>query len=227
MAENGFLGWFEKRRKTKTLNLAQQQITKAINTVSELEKAVIAFSKGNKPEVEASIQRLFAEEVEIDDLRRAVLTELTKGELPTKYREDLKGIVELLDKMADSVKDSARSVQVLLGIKIPNEMLEEYVNIAKDLTECATALGESIEMLGTNPSNTLELANKVDVLEGRIDDRYLRVKSLLIKYTKELDIAPLIELKDLLNFMEQTADRCINTADYIRILAEAEITSSS
>ena len=225
MAEKGFLGWFEKRRMTKTLNLAQQQMTQAINTVSELERSIIAFSKGNKPDAEASIQRLFAVEVEIDNLRRAVLIELTKGELPAKYREDLKGLVEHLDKMADYVKDSARSVQVLLGIKIPGELLEEYVSIAKDLKECATALGECIEMLGTNPSNIIELVNKVDMLEGRVDDRYLKVKSLLIQYSKELDAATLMELKDLLNFMEQTADMCIDTADYIRILAAAEITT--
>jgi uncharacterized protein Yka (UPF0111/DUF47 family) len=105
LSEKGFLGWFEKRRVSRTLNLAQQQISQAISTVSELEDAVESFSKGNKEDVEASIQRLFSKEVEIDNLRRLVLAELTKGELSPKYRADLKALVEHLDTMADRIKD--------------------------------------------------------------------------------------------------------------------------
>ena len=227
MSERGFLGWFEKRRMTKTLNLAQRLIVQAINTVGELERTVIAFSTNNQSEAEASIQRLFSLEVEIDDLRRAVLTELTKGEISGKYREDLKGLVEHLDKLADYVKDSARSVKILMGVTIPTEMLDEYVRIAKDLKECATALRDCIEMLGVDPVKAIELAAKVDVIEGRVDDSYLKVKSLLIKYSKELDTAVLMELYNLANFMEEATDMCIDTADHVRILAEAEVANNT
>ena len=227
MGEKVFRGWFEKRRVTKTLNLVQKLIIQAINTVSELERAVIAFSANNESKVEASIQRLFSLEVEIDDLRRAVLTELTKGELSGKYREDLKGLVEHLDTLADYVKDSARSVKVLMGSKIPNELLDEYVKIAKDLRECATALRECIEMLGVDPLKAIELATQIDVIEGRVDDSYLKVKLLLIKYSKELDTAVLMELYNLANFMEEATDTCINTADHVRILAESEVANNT
>jgi len=40
------LSWFERRRKSKTLELAQNQIIKAIDTVNELYKAIAAFSEG-------------------------------------------------------------------------------------------------------------------------------------------------------------------------------------
>ena len=223
LASRKLLLWFEKRRKSKTLNLAQQQISQAINTVNELEKAVTAFSKGDRREVETSIQRLFSQEIEIDELRRAVFEELTKGELPTKYREDLKGLIERLDTMADHVKDSARSITVLTETTVPKEILDEFVRIAKDLTECAGALGECIEMLGVDPLRARELAKKVDDFEGKVDDGYVRVKSLLIKYSKDVDVATLIELRDLLYYMEHTADDCADTADYIRVLAAGEI----
>jgi predicted phosphate transport protein (TIGR00153 family) len=227
LVEKGFLGLFEKRRRSKTLNLLQQLITQAISTVSELERALVAFSIGNSIESEACIQKLFSEEAEIDDSRREVLAELTRGELPAKYREDLKGLVEHLDKMADYVKDSARSIKVLTGSKIPSELLEEYISIAKDFRECATALGECIEMLGVDPLKAIELAKKVDVIEGRVDDGYLKAKSLLIKYSKELNTAILLEIKDLANFMEQATDKCINAADHVRVLAEAEVANDT
>ncbi|MDQ1279576.1 MAG: uncharacterized protein QG670_838 [Thermoproteota archaeon] len=211
---------------SKTLNLAQQQITQAFNTVKELESAVIAFSNGNESEAEASIQRLFSMEVEIDNLRRAVLTELMKGELSGKYGENLKGLVENLDKLADLVKDSARSVKILIGSKIPSEISEVYVSIAKDLRECTTVLRECIEMLGLDPLKAIELAVKVEVIEGRVDDSYLKAKSLFIKHSKQLDTAVLVELYNWLNFMEQAADMFIRTADQIRILAETEVNTT-
>lgn len=226
MADNKLLLWFEKRRKSKTLSLAQQQILQAINTVNELESAVIAFSKGEKREAETSIQKLFSQEVEIDELRRAVFEELTKGDLPVKYREDLKGLIERLDRMADHVKDSARSVIVLMASKVPQEVLDEYVGVAMNLKECATALGECIGMLGADPLKTRELAEKVDLFEGKVDEGYVKVKSLLIKYSKDIDVAVLIELRDLLDHMEDSADLCADTADYIRVLAAGETMAS-
>lgn len=226
MADNKLLVWFGKRRMTKTLSLAQQQILKAINTVNELEKAVTAFSKHEKNDVEASIQRLFSHEVEIDELRRAVFEELTKGDLPTKYREDLKGLMLRLDTMADHVKDSARSITVLIDAKVPEEILDEFVGMARNLKNCTTALGECIEMLGRDPLKTIELANKVDLFEGKVDEGYVKVKSLLLKDSKDVDVAVLIELRDLVYYMEHTADDCEDTADYIRVLAAGEETAT-
>jgi uncharacterized protein Yka (UPF0111/DUF47 family) len=45
MAREGLLGWFEKRRRSKTLTIAHRQMTLAIDTVSELERALAAFAK--------------------------------------------------------------------------------------------------------------------------------------------------------------------------------------
>lgn len=211
--------YFKRRRKLKVLNLAQKQVTKSIGTVSELEKAITAFSKGKKDEAEKSIEKLFLEEEEIDDLRRVVFEELTKGSLPRKYRNDLMHLIKRLDVMADHVKDSARNVAVLMQTNVPEEILEAYVHIAKTLVECATSLSSSIESLAIDPYLAKELTLRVDSIEGRIDDEYLKIKSLFIKYTNEVNFATLMILKDLLESIENAADMCADTADYIRILA--------
>jgi len=218
------LPWFEKRRKSKTLVLAQQQMMKAIDTVSELEKALSAFSKGNKEEVERSIERLFQEEVEIDELRRAVYEELTKGELPPKYREDLKSLVGRLDRMADHIKDAARSIKILVESEstIPKEILDANHQIAKNLVECARHLNMSIETLGANPSQAREYILKVDSYEDVIDEQHLQLKILFIKKAERVNAPTLMILKDLVDTMEQAADVCADTADYVRTLAIAE-----
>ena len=209
--------WFAQRRKTKLLELAYRQITLSIDTVTDLDKAMNAVLSNKNEEAKESIERLFVTEVEIDNLRRAVFEEATKGNLPPKEREDLLHLVKRLDVLADHVKDSARNVLILLDEKVPGEIWSSYTNITEDLVKCATTLRKALEKLGVNPAEAMELAKEVDVIEGRVDDKYLKAKWLLLQQ-KELKAPTIIVLKDLLDLLEEIADTCCDTADYIRVL---------
>jgi len=219
VATRKLLTWLDLRRKSKTLNLAQKQITMAIKTVTELKEAIDASAEGRRGKVEELLETLFSDEVEIDNLRRLVFEELTKESLSSKYREDLMHIVKRLDVMADQVKDSARNVKILLGTNVPKEIWNANVKIAEALARESDLLGSTLEMLGIAPDQAKDLAKKVDEQENIVDGEYLRTKLLLCKYSKELDFAVMLVLKDLLESMEQIADTCSDTADYIRILA--------
>lgn len=222
MSASSILAWFEKRRKTKTLETARDQITKSIETIEDLKKAMVAFSEGRKDDAAKSLDELFSKEDEIDDLRRSVFEELSKGSLPMKYREDLMLLVRRLDMMADRVKDAARSIKVLLGQKIPEEITKAFLKTTKTLFECSVALGSCLEMLDVDPSKVNDCAMKVEELETRLDEEYLKNKSLFFKYDKEVGCATILELKDLAEYLEQAADLCEDTSDYIRTLAAGE-----
>lgn len=211
--------WLDLRRKSKTLSLAQKEVTMAIKTVVELEELMTAFAEDKRAEIKEKLETLFSDELEIDNLRRLVFDELTKESLQPKYREDLLHIVKRLDVMADQVKDSARNIKLLLGAKIPAELLSLNVKIAQTLVTEANLLGSTIEMLGIAPPEAKELAKKVEEQESIVDSDYLKGKALLSKYNKELDFATMLVLKDLLDCMEEAADTCADTADYIRVLA--------
>jgi len=210
--------WFAERRKSKVLDLAYRAITLAIDTVTELERAMVAASKGEAAEAKRNIERLFQVETEIDELRRAVFEEVTRGSLPPKDREDIMHLVKRLDVMADHVKDSGRSLMLLADVSLPKDVWSELVAISKDLVEESTALRKSIEKLGEDPAEVRALAQKVDVVETRIDERYLRTKELSLKRGREIDAAVLLVLRDLLQSLEEVADSCDDTADYVRIL---------
>jgi len=210
--------WFAKRRRSKVLDIAHRQMTLAIDTVKELEKSVNAALNGNKEEAKSSFERLSLVEHEIDELRRTVFEELTRGSLPFKDREDIMHLVKRLDVMADHVKDSGRSVIVLLEAKVVREIWEQFVEIAKDLVACSTILRKALDMLGTNPLEARELSKKVDEVESMVDEKYLKTKALLLKHADRMDSATLMLLRDLLESMEHVADSCDDTADYIRIL---------
>jgi len=210
--------WFSKRRKVKVLEMADRQMTLAIDTVIELEKAINAALNGNKLEAIASFNKLSTAEHEIDELRRIVMEELTRGNLQPKDREDIMHLVKRLDQMADHVKDASRAVILLLETEVPKEMWEQFAQTAKDLVACAKTLLKAIEKLGTDPVKAMELAKQIDKIEGQVDEKYLKSKALLLKISKETDAATIMLLKDLIEEMEHVADACDDTADYVRIL---------
>lgn len=210
--------WFSKRRKFKVLEMADRQMTLAIDTVIELEKAINAALNGNKEKAIASFNKLSSAEHEIDELRRIVMEELTRGSLQSKDREDIMHLVKRLDQMADHVKDASRAVILLLETEVPKEMWEQFAQTAKDLVVCAKTLLKAIENLGTDPVKAMELAKQIDKIEGQVDEKYLKSKALLLQISKETDAATILLLKDLIEEMEHVADACDDTADYVRIL---------
>ena len=218
MAKKSF-AWFEKRRKTEALNLAQEQIVKALDTTTLLHKAVISASEGKKTEAKTFIEKLWKEEEEVDDLRRSVFKELTNVAVGVEFREDLMHLVKRLDGMADYVKDSARSVMLLLETSVPNEIWQNNAKIALDLVQSAKTLSQSIENLGSDPIKAMELTQKVEEIENQIDKNYLETKKMFIKYADQVNSGALLILNNPLEFMEQASDMCADTADYIAILA--------
>lgn len=214
----GLTEWFMERRRSRILDIALRQMTLALDTVADLEKAVTAAARNDKEEAKRCINRLFVVEEEVDGLRRTVFEEATKGRLHYKDREDLLHLVKRLDVMADHVKDSARNVLVLLDAEIPEEIWNALTEMSQNLVKCANTLRKSLELLGENPAKARELSKKVDDVEKVVDENYVQIKSLLLKRGTKIQVPALIILKDLLDFMENVADSCDDTADYVRVL---------
>lgn len=213
--------WFARRRKSKILEIADRQMTLAIDTVTELEKEIAAALEGDKEQAQLSFEKLSLVEHEIDELRRAVFEELTRGSMPSKDREDIMHLVKRLDEMADHVKDGARAVILLLDTDVPEEIWKKILETAKELVGAATTLRKAIEKLGTDPAEAMELAKKIDVIENRVDKKYLEEKALLLKHSGKMEIATALLIKDLIEELEHVADSCDDTADYVRILTVA------
>jgi hypothetical protein len=215
--------WFEKRRRTKALDLAQEQITKALDTVTLLHQATKSISEGNKKEAIVRIENLFKTEEEVDRLRTEVFKELSKGAaLFADYREDLLHLVKRLDTLADHVKDAARCMEMLADTPLPQELSENTVRMTSALVDCAHALRASIEKISVAPPEAIEGSRKVEEIEHAIDEDYLKTKKLFIKYGEQMNAGAMVIFDDLIEFIEQAADMCADTADYIVILSSRE-----
>ncbi len=215
--------WFERRRRTKALDLAHEQITKALDTVTLLHQALKNISESKKKEAMQLIENLFRVEEEVDILRKEVFKELSKGAaLFADYREDLLHLVKRLDTLADHVKDAARCLEMLVDTQFPKELCENTVCITSMLVECAQVLRGSIEKISVNPAEAIKGAEEVEEIEHKLDEEYLKTKSLFVKYGDKVNSGAMVIFDDLIEFIEHAADMCADTADYIVVLASRE-----
>jgi len=221
--EKGTYGWFEKRRRTKGLEIAHNQIIKAFDTVILLNKAAKSLVEGNIKETKKHLKNLYKAEEEVDQLRTKVFRELSKGAaLISDYREDLLHLVKRLDTLADHTKDAARCLEMLSEAEIPKELCEKMVFMTSKLVEIAQKLQISIEKISDNPKIAISRSEKVGIIEHELDKEYLRTKRLFVKYGKSMNPGALIIFDDLIEFIEHAADMCADTADYIIILSSRE-----
>jgi predicted phosphate transport protein (TIGR00153 family) len=215
--------WFEKRRKTKGLELAHDQITKAFDTVTWLHKAIQSYSENNFDEAKKFIDNLYMAEEEVDLLRTEVFMELSKGAaLVADYREDLLHLVKRLDTLADHTKDAARCLEMLGDTEIPKELCKKTVFMTSKLMETAQTLRGAIEKISTDPAGAINQAKKVQEIEHLLDEEYLKTKSLFVKYGDKINCGAMVIFDDLVEFIEHAADMCADTADYILVLSSRE-----
>jgi predicted phosphate transport protein (TIGR00153 family) len=221
--EKRSLNWFEKRRRTKGLDVAYKQMVKAVDTIVLLHEAVKSYSEGRKTEVKQRIAALFAAEKEVDELRTEAFEELSKGTaLVSDYREDLLHLVKRLDMGADSAKDAARCIEMLKEAQLPDEMLKQAVAMTVKLVEAAQVLRGSIDKISNDPVEAIKEAHKVQDVEHEIDVDYLNTKSMFVKYGAQINCGAMVIFDDMIEFIEQAADLCADTADYIVILSSRE-----
>jgi predicted phosphate transport protein (TIGR00153 family) len=213
-------GWFERRRKTKALELAYEQIRKAFDTVTWLNKAMKSYSQKNFEQAKKYIENLYADEEAVDKLRTEVFTELSKGAaLVADYREDLLHLVKRLDTLADHTKDAARCIEMLGETEIPEELTQKTVLMTSKLVETAQTLQISIEKISSNPLDAIAQAKKVGEIEHDLDAEYLKAKTLFVKYGTKINCGAMVIFDDLVEFIEHAADMCADTADYIIVLS--------
>lgn len=210
------LKWFEKRRESKAIATMQLHLSTTMSAVEDLERAVKASVKLDDKEVKAAIERVISAEKEADRLRRAVMTELARGELPPTDREDLMHLMKRVDMVADSCRDSTRILAATPMSDVPKKLREEAVKMVEAVKECASALRRAIGRMADKPEEALQAADEVERLEEKVDDLFENSRRLLGK--EKLNVGAAILINELYEAIEMTADWCEDACDQIRII---------
>jgi uncharacterized protein Yka (UPF0111/DUF47 family) len=111
----------------------------------------------------------------------------------------------------------------MLGeVEIPQELCDKTVFMTGKLVDAAQTLRNSIEKISSDPQGAINEAKRVGEIEHALDIEYLKTKSLFVKYGVNINCGAMVIFDDLIEFIEQAADMCADTADYILVLSSRE-----
>jgi hypothetical protein len=120
--------------------------------------------------------------------------------------------------------DSDRFDNLISDEKLKKELLDVSAKMQKDLLKLSLAvldsvlkLRETMMVLNYGPQKTLERAKDVEIAERIVDDIY---RALTIKVlTSKLDVPVLLLLRDVLQLLENSADKAEDAADAARTIS--------
>jgi predicted phosphate transport protein (TIGR00153 family) len=209
--------WFEKRRETKALTMIQQHLAITTSIVEDLEKAVKAAVNGDIKELRVCVERIVSGEREADSLRRKVMDEVSRGELPPTAREDIMHLVKRVDMVADWSRESTRVLMATPMEHVPASIKKELVEMVKGVKECAIMLQKCINKIMTKPEEALQAADAVEREEEKVDDLHEEARTLLGKENlQRAGVAVLVG--QLFEAMEMIADACEDACDQVRVI---------
>ncbi len=155
-------------------------------------------------------------ESKADSIKKGILDFLSQAQTLLN-REDIMRLVLKVDDISDFVESVAYQLSVL-SLIVPPTITHKDLKTMLDYTlESMELLERSISFLSSNPEKSLELVDRIDALEKKIDIAHRRVVSTF--FDTLTDIRTLIRLRELLSHVEGISDLVEEAADAVRILA--------
>lgn len=213
------LRWFGDKRNTTVLDMTHDHLELTEKAVKELYEMVKAVGEGdsNKKQYYESISQ---HEMRADQIRRAMVTELSNRDLYATERDDLMELVRAVDWIADWAREASRLLVILPFDKLPSNFRQAIENMCKENYSCVKVLDECIKSLSSDPKKALELADQVELFEEDIDDLYAKAREMYIDIEiPEFSRGAMILLNEFMDSVETVADWCENTADIARAIA--------
>lgn len=205
--------------KRKALSACQDNLRKVLDVARKIPLMAEHFAKGDKE----SAKQLFIEikkgEEEVIKARQMVSQELAEIGAILISREDFLRFTNLTSEIADFSEGIAFYLVEIMehNWNIPSEVRKDLQKLADSVLDTVLKLRETMMVLSYGSNKTLEKAKDVEIAERVVDDNY---RALTIKVlSSKIDLPAMFILKDVLQLMENSADKAEDAADAARLLS--------
>jgi len=209
----------EERVKRRALNACQDNLRKVVDVSRKIPQLVEHFASGDKE----NTRRLFSEirtgEEEVIKARRMVSQELAEIGAILIAREDFLRFTNLSSEIADFSEGIAYYIVEIMehNWTISSDIKKDLLKLSLAVLDSVLKLRETMMVLNYGSQKTLERAKDVEIAERIVDDQY---RALTIKVlSSKLDVPVLLLLRDVLQLLENSADKAEDAADAARMLS--------
>lgn len=213
--------WLLARRTVKAMSLVLDHSRMTTVTVELLGKCIRDAINGGKEELGKNFHLLEQREHEADVLRRRIIEELARGELPSDDRVNLMRLGRQLDWITDWAHEGSRILVMFDLSKMPKQIQDVLVEMCSTTTEATLHVTDTVEkLMDGNLDASLKAADQVERLEENVDGLHQKARGILKDIeTDGIHVGSIILLSQFMEAIENTADRCEDACDQARVMA--------
>jgi len=213
-----YSGELEVQAKRKALAVLQDEINRILNAGRVLSTLPNMLVKKDKTGIKSALEQIDAIEAEVENLRRKI----------TRDVADVGGLILNRDNILNTAYTMDEIGGYITGIsfKLSNIKLStiKTSHLDKDLTELIELvvdqiykLNEIIRSLNVDSHKSVELAQETQKIEREIDTKY-RIMTITV-LNEITDTKELLLMKDVIELIEEMADKCQEVSDSFILLA--------
>ena len=212
-----YSGELEVQAKRKAIAVLQDEINRILNAARSLSTLPGLIITKDKSEIKNVLDQIANLEEEVETLRRKITRDVADVGGLIMNRENLLTSAYTMDEIAGYITGIAFKLSNVKPATLKNSKLD------KDLTELIGLvvdeiykINEIIRSLNTNATKSIDLAQETQKIEREIDIKYrhMVLTSLDISDNKELLLT-----KDIIEGIEEMADKCQEVSDSFILLA--------
>ena len=209
----------EERVKRRALNVCQDNLRKVVDLTRKIPQMAEHFAKGDKEMARQLFSEIRKGDEEVITARRMVSQELAEIGAILISREDFLRFTNLSSEIADFSEGTAYYLMEIMehNWNVPSDIKKDLLKLSEAVFDTVLRLRETMIVLSYGSAKTLEKAKDVEIAERVVDDLY---RALAIKViSSKLDLPVLLLLMDVLQLLENCADKAEDAADAARILS--------
>jgi len=213
-----YSGELEVQAKRKALAVLQDEINRILNAGRVLSTIPNMLVKKDKAGMKSALEQIDAIEAEVENLRRKI----------TRDVADVGGLILNRDNILNTAYTMDEIGGYITGISIKFANIKvstiKTSHLDKDLTELIELvvdqiykLNEIIRSLNVDSHKSVEVAQETQKIERDIDSKY-RIMTITV-LNEITDTKELLLMKDVIELIEEMADKCQEVSDSFILLA--------
>jgi uncharacterized protein len=213
---SGQEGEIQARR--RTVVVLQDEMRRVLDATRVLLEEYSSLAKGEKAQVDASLERVKRAEEDVMTLRTALIRELSQVGTLLVNREDIMRGAFAVEDIFGHINGIAFKMSQLQKSTAKNKKYKDAITeLLGQLIDGISKLNESIRALSINPDQAIQMAGQVQRIESSMDSNYREAAAMVMKTAT--NVKELITVKEVIESIENCADAMLDAADASTILA--------
>ena len=213
-----YSGELEVQAKRKAIAVLQDEINRILNAARELATLPELMVKKDKAKIKNALDQISTIEEDVENLRRKITREVADVGGLIMNRENILNTAYTMDEIAGYITGIAFKLSNVKPSTLKSSTIDKDLTILMELVvDEIYKLNEVIRNLTNNEANAIDIAQETQAIEREIDIKY---RQTTIKLLNEVtNTKELLLLKDVIEGIEEMADRCQNVSDSFIMLA--------